>query len=82
MRSRSDPLSVLANPRCLSPQAVDALKKSLAPKANAKRNGKWVVVKGVELVLPTMAIGRTHYGYTHHGYTCYQGRASSSLLAL
>ena len=56
MRSRSDPLSILANPRCLSPQAVDALKKSLAPKANAKRNGKWVVVKGVELVLPTMTI--------------------------
>jgi len=47
---------------CKAGDAVDALKKSLAPRANVKRNGRWIVVKGRELVRP-------HYGSTHHDNT-------------
>ena len=38
----------------------DALKKSLAPRANVRRNGRWVVVEGRELVpgdLVVLALG-------------------------
>ena len=45
---------------CKAGDAVDALKKSLAPKANVKRNGRWVVVPGVDLVpgdLVVLALG-------------------------
>ena len=45
---------------CKAGDAVDALKKSLAPRANVKRNGRWVVVKGRELVpgdLVVLALG-------------------------
>eukprot|EP00964_Phaeocystis_antarctica_P089854 scaffold57409_cov63-Phaeocystis_antarctica.AAC.6 len=88
MCSISDPLSILANPRCLSPQAVDALKKSLAPKANAKRNGKWVVVKGVELAgrahhySPCEDAGRTHYSPRFYVLTTYYEGAGRSGRAL
>ena len=45
---------------CKAGDAVDALKKSLAPRANVRRNGRWVVVEGRELVpgdLVVLALG-------------------------
>ena len=45
---------------CKAGDAVAALKKSLAPKANVKRNGRWVVIPGVDLVpgdLVVLALG-------------------------
>merc|ERR1712185_345274 len=45
---------------CKAGDAVDALKKSLAPKANVKRDGRWQVIPGRELVpgdLVVLALG-------------------------